>query len=149
MTAVLVCGIQHSGNKLIARLLQHHGAEALVYHGTIESGVKAKHDRVAWIRSRRPGYVIVPMRIGRYSHASLLRTSLAENVGHGMPQTHDGRVLRHYAALRKLAGIPMMVVQYEGLVRAPEKWGRLAVEFCGLEWRGWKERVYDGNAKYE
>ncbi len=30
---VLVCGLQCSGNRLIQRLLEHNGQEALVWHG--------------------------------------------------------------------------------------------------------------------
>jgi len=151
MTAptVLVCGIQHSGNKLLCRLLLHHGARASIYHGTLTDKIKAKRWRLKeFLSLPGPSFVVVPIRDGLCNQESLARTSLDLNVGYGMPRDYAGRVQRHYQALKELGGIPMMVVPYERLVKDPGPWGQRVVEFCGLEWRGWPEKVFDANEKY-
>lgn len=52
----------------------------------------------------------------------------------------------HYDTLRSCAGIQMMVVCYEDIVRLPDYTGRQIAGFLGFKWAGWGEELYDGNA---
>jgi len=134
---VIVSGLPHSGNRLIIRMLKEHGARVTLLHFGGENRDWAADP------NRR---VIIPIRAEREQQLSFERSF--EQEPNGVPRDYGAQCALHYDTLRMFAGVPILSVSYEALVRDPQAVGRGIVEFCSLEWAGWPEPIYDGNAEW-
>jgi len=153
---VAVCGMPRSGNRLVQRLLQHHGFVAEVRHygrrsafrvGGVhpDCAVMMLRDRVAHEKSCADAGSLLPY---------------PEGFPPGLLGSHSVEYEHFWPTLRWLAeaGVAVLPVSYEALVADPELEGQVIVAWChdgssrfkhgSPLWKGWPEPVVDGNAKW-
>ncbi len=132
---VLVGGLPRSGNRLIMRMIEHHGLKAHVHH-----------HMGGWCEVRVPMYIIVPTRIRQREALAAKRAT--QSKAHVL-LTQEEHEVKHAEMLEFYKDTPTMHLAYETLVEHPTRTGREIAKFVGIRgWVRWPEPIFDGDAKY-
>lgn len=144
-----------SGNRLVQRLLQRHGFLVEVRHYGMRKDFKSgggpdcavlvlRESDPHWSSCSRD-HKVLPMPPRKLDGSTADLQSWRE-----IHSEHFWPTLHYLAEL----WIPVLLVNYEAIVKDPELEGIRIVEFAGGPkwfgaWKGWGEEIFDGNAKWK
>lgn len=145
---VALVGAPRSGNRLIQRLLQRHGFVAEVRHYGMRKAFRngghgadcaiwPVRDLDCWRKSCSRDLIILPRPLG----------VLGDLTVNDLRHIHNERTLAYLAE----TWCPVLPVCYEELVADPNTLGWTILRFVQPEfddWKGWGEKIIDGNAKW-